>query len=156
MGVHKKYINDEDRRKAKLEAQKKWREKNRDYHKEWYSKNKKRKKKYPSNDTKYRNSINGRAHYLLHSYIRADKKYNRSDCTLTAQWIVENILSKSCVYCGNTDWHKLGCDRKDNSLSHTQDNCVPCCEKCNKEKGKKNYDEYINWLQVKMSNLKLT
>lgn len=148
MGVHKKYINDEDRKKAKLEAQKKWREKNKDYHKEWYNKNKNRKKRYPSNDSKYRNSINGRAHYLLHAYIRADKKYNRGEGDLTRQWMVENILSKSCVYCGETDYHKLGCDRKDNSLPHTQDNCLPCCEKCNKKKGKKNYNEYISWLQA--------
>lgn len=41
------------------------------------------------------------------------------------------------------DWHKLGCDRKDNSLPHTPDNCIPCCSTCNTKKGRMNYDEYM-------------
>lgn len=53
------------------------------------------------------------------------------------QWIVDNIYSKGCIYCGETDWRKLGCDRKNNSKPHTKDNIVPCCKRCNTIKSNK-------------------
>lgn len=73
----------------------------------------------------------GRASYLRSAYISEDKKYNRGECDLTAQWIVDNIFTKSCVHCGESDWHMLGCNRLDNSKPHTMDNVEPCCWKCN-------------------------
>ena len=39
-----------------------------------------------------------------------------------------------CCYCGETDWHKLGADRIDNSKPHSKENCVCACEKCNVER----------------------
>ena len=85
----------------------------------------------------------GRADYLLQRYRQSDKKHNRGECTLTAQWIVENIFSKPCHYCGKTDWTKIGCDRIDNSKPHTEDNVIPCCMNCNRKKNTKSYDEFI-------------
>jgi hypothetical protein len=41
----------------------------------------------------------------------------------------ENITSKSCIYCGDTE--DLGCDRIDNSKGHTMNNIVPSCKICN-------------------------
>ena len=79
----------------------------------------------------YNTTKNGRAHKLVTGYKYSDKRYGRGECTLTAQWIVDNIFSKSCVYCGETDWHKLGCNRLDNTKPHTEDNVEPCCSKCN-------------------------
>ena len=76
-------------------------------------------------------------------YKREDRKHNRGESTLTPEWIIDNIFSSKCVYCGESDWHKLGCDRKDNSLPHTEDNVVPCCFECNRKKGTMSYDEYI-------------
>lgn len=78
-----------------------------------------------------RKTLIGRAEHLLAAYNAADQK--RRSCTgdLTAQWIVENIFSKSCAHCGETDWTKIGCNRIDNSLPHTKDNVEPCCEECN-------------------------
>lgn len=73
----------------------------------------------------------GRALYLVGDYRQADRKYARGECNLTAKWIVENIFSKPCVHCGETDWTKLGCNRLDNSKPHTMDNVEPCCKKCN-------------------------
>ena len=43
--------------------------------------------------------------------------------------VFENILTKPCVYCGDT--YRVGCDRIDNSKGHTKDNVVPCCIECN-------------------------
>lgn len=53
------------------------------------------------------------------------------------QWIVDNIFDKGCIYCGETDWRKLGCDRIDNTKPHTKDNVVPCCTRCNKLRSNK-------------------
>lgn len=75
----------------------------------------------------------GRATNLLNSYNTNDKKYNRGKGDLTPEWIVENIFTKPCAHCGETDWHKLGCNRLDNSKPHTKDNVEPCCPNCNKK-----------------------
>lgn len=87
---------------------------------------------------KYRNTPMGRAFYILNNYIREDKKHNRGESDLTPEWIVENIFSKPCVYCGETDWHMIGCNRINNSKPHTMDNVEPCCFACN---NKLNWDE---------------
>ena len=83
------------------------------------------------NKKEYTKTPMGRALYLLNRYKRSDKKYNRGESDLTARWVVENIFSKSCAHCGETDWTKLGCNRLDNSKPHTKDNVEPCCWKCN-------------------------
>ncbi len=126
-----------------------------EYQTEWYQNNKDKiaakKTEYRKNNkeyfakymTEYRLTPFGRASSLVSSYRRTDKKYNRGECTITADWIVENIFSQPCHYCGETDWTKLGCDRKDSSLPHTPENCVPCCKHCNDMKGAMSYDDYI-------------
>lgn len=84
-----------------------------------------------------------RATYLVQNYKRNDKKYNRGECTLSAQWIVDNIFTSKCQYCQKDDWKKLGCDRINNDLPHTPDNVVCCCEECNKKRNKIEYDEFV-------------
>ena len=73
----------------------------------------------------------GRASNLLGGYKREDKKYDRGECDLTKEWIVENILFKPCAHCGKTGWKIIGCNRLDNSKPHTMDNVEPCCLSCN-------------------------
>ena len=91
----------------------------------------------------YYQTPNGRASSLVSGYRRADKNANRGECTLTAQWIIDNIFTQPCHYnCGETDWRKMGCDRINNDLPHTMDNVVPCCEECNKKRGTKTYEEF--------------
>lgn len=82
-------------------------------------------------DEKYLKTKKGRANNLLCAYRASDKKYNRGKGDLTSQWIVDNIFSKPCAHCGETDWRKIGCNRLDNSKPHTMDNVEPCCKKCN-------------------------
>lgn len=79
----------------------------------------------------YRQTPMGRAANLLGGYRRKDKKYNRGEGDLTAEWIVENIFTKPCAHCGETDWTKIGCNRLDNTKPHTKDNVEPCCKECN-------------------------
>lgn len=69
---------------------------------------------------------------LIRSYKTTDKKKGL-ECTLTVEWMKENITSKECEYCG--DIYNLGCDRIDNNLGHTMENCVPCCKECNIARG---------------------
>jgi len=85
----------------------------------------------------------GRASRLEIHYKSEDKKHNRGECTIDRYYIMNNIFTSACVYCGESDWKKLGCDRKDNSLAHTPENCVPCCFDCNRKKGGMSYDEYM-------------
>lgn len=80
---------------------------------------------------KWRKTKYGRATMLLSAYKQADKNTKRGECTLTSQWIVENIFTKPCAHCGETDWRKIGCNRLDNSKPHTPDNVEPCCLNCN-------------------------
>lgn len=107
---------------------------------EYYYANKEKISEYSINRRK---TPMGRANYLVQSYRQSDNKFNRGECTLTSKWIVEHIFSQPCHYCGESDWTKIGCDRKDNSLPHTPDNVVPCCYACNCKKNTKNIDEYM-------------
>ena len=99
---------------------------------EWAARNKEHVTEY---NREYAKRPIGRAVYLLSSYNREDRVHDRGKGDLTAQWILENIFTKPCVHCGETDWHKLGCNRLDNTKPHTIDNVEPCCMECNKKLG---------------------
>lgn len=135
----------EARRKQKRESNRRWRETHPEYRKQYYQDNKEKeleqnkqyrqdnKEKISEINKQYRQTPIGRAVNLLGGYQRNDKKYKRGECTLTAQWIVENIFTKPCAHCGKTGWEIIGCNRLDNTLPHTPDNVEPCCEECNKK-----------------------
>ena len=116
---------------------------NKEKYADYYQNNKEKFAEYMS---EYQATPKGRANMLLNNYKFSDKTYNRGECTLTADWIVEHIFSQPCHYCGKTDWKELGCDRIDNSLPHTQDNVVPCCTECNAKKARYSYDEYMKMI----------
>lgn len=160
MGRRKKYNTEEERKEAHREACKRFREEHPDYMVEWRKNNPDKVKAYnaayykknneeilawhAAYDAAYNATPFGRARYLVGRYRSADKKQNRGECTITPQWVVDNVFSgQVCHYCGQTDWHLLGCDRIDNTLPHTPENCVPCCCDCNKKKGTTEYDEFM-------------
>ena len=122
----KEYRKIEKNKEKHRQEQKLYYEKNKDLIKE---RNKNRKKTYNKD---YIKTQIGRAWNLISAYNQSDKKHNRGRGNLTAQWIVENIFSSKCK-CGETDWHKLGCNRVNNDLPHTTDNVVCCCTECNKK-----------------------
>jgi len=78
-----------------------------------------------------------KAQELKYRCKRADKKKFGTDNDLDANWIIENIINSKCIYCGESDWNKLGCDRIDNSKPHTRDNIVCACGRCNIVRGDK-------------------
>lgn len=103
---------------------------NRQYYLEHREEIIKKKKEYQK---EYSKTKMGRALSLYSQYRFMDIKRNGFGDVIDfdAKWIVENIFTKSCVHCGETDWYKLGCNRIDNSKGHTKDNVEPCCFHCN-------------------------
>ena len=92
-----------------------------------------RKKKRGSRTVQdYRNcgvNMRAKASKMISSYKNKDKKNGTDICNIDIDWMIDNILSQKCVYCG--DDQRIGCDRIDNSKGHTKDNVVPCCIECN-------------------------
>lgn len=90
----------------------------------------------------YRKTKTGRASYLRDGYILQDKRYNKGQCTLTTNDILE-MFDNGCYWCGEKDWHKLGADRIDNSKPHTKENCVCSCLSCNIKRAAKEHSKSV-------------
>lgn len=65
---------------------------------------------------------------MISAYKCSDKKRGKI-CNYTKDWIIENIVTKKCIYCGSNK--NVGCDRINNNFGHTIDNTVPACYICN-------------------------
>jgi len=76
--------------------------------------------------------IRSKASKMISSYRIKDKKRGYEN-DLTIDWLIENILFKKCVYCG--DEEEIGADRIDNSKGHIKTNVQPCCYTCNRTRG---------------------
>lgn len=73
-------------------------------------------------------NIMSKASKMCSSYrIKDLKKGLKYD--IDRHWFLENIAYSKCYYCGDSE--NIGCDRIDNSIGHTKDNCIPCCYTCN-------------------------
>lgn len=129
-----KYLTEEERKEAKREYMKQYRQKHKEEIRQYYQDNKEKLAEYQK---QYRQTPMGRANKLLGRYRHSDKETGRGECTLTAQWIVDNIFTKKCAHCEKTGWDVIGCNRLDNSLPHTPENVEPCCLECNKKLGAK-------------------
>lgn len=73
--------------------------------------------------------IREKASKMISSYKCKDYKNGTDICDIDIDWMIDNILTKKCIYCG--DNKRIGCDRIDNKLGHTKNNVVPCCIECN-------------------------
>lgn len=80
-------------------------------------------------ERKSRNRPLGRATALVTGYRRHDIAAGR-ECDLTPEWVLDNIIDKPCHYCGSSV--KIGADRIDNAIGHTQTNVIPACPLCNR------------------------
>lgn len=95
----------------------------------------------------YYGTIRGYSKRLLHNYVVADRKQKRIENKIPNNYITTeflmNAIQQPCFYnCGENDWHNMGVDRIDNLLPHTLNNCVPCCTKCNRERGRMSFEEF--------------
>lgn len=78
----------------------------------------------------------------------------------------KDISSKNCYYCGSSpyncrsvknyfgDFVYNGVDRVDNNRGYEEDNCVPCCKKCNRAKDVMTKNEFIEWIKNLYNKLK--
>ncbi len=68
---------------------------------------------------------------MISSYRAKDYRngFQKDDCDLTVDWMLDHIVNQPCFYCGDT--HRIGCDRVDNKKPHSKNNVVPCCIECN-------------------------
>lgn len=73
-----------------------------------------------------------KASKMVSQYKLKDKKRGYTS-GFDFEWFIDNILDKSCVYCGSDK--KIGADRIDNNIGHTKENIVPCCYRCNVVRG---------------------
>lgn len=126
----------------------------REYYKEHHEELLRKKKEYREKNKlllkqkriEYLATQRGRANNILSQYRRSDKRLGY-ECVLTPEYIETEIFTKSCIYCGESDWRKLGCDRIDNNLPHIPENIVCSCWGCNDDRNKKQmsveeYKEY--------------
>lgn len=122
------------------ERMKNWSEKNPDYYKD------------------YQHTQKHRANRLLFNYKRDDEKRREEKCTLTKNYILNHIFTSSCVYCGDSDWEHLGCDRIDDNLPHTPENCVCSCGICNIERQnmRMSVDEFKEYRKIHPRELNTT
>ena len=172
MSRKKKYATDEERKAARAAKNKRYREKHKAEiaakQRQWYQDNRttisEQHKQYRTEhkaeiatrmkryNAEYYSTPFGRAANLASRYRQNDRENDRGECTIDADWIVKNVFSgQVCHYCGESDWTKLGVDRKDSSLPHTPENCVPCCDCCNKKKYTTSYEEFIDKIQREAS-----
>jgi hypothetical protein len=69
-----------------------------------------------------------------------------------------DLMQSNCFYCGvepglvegspryNGTFVHGGIDRWNNSMGYSKENCVPCCETCNKAKLDMTAEDFITWL----------
>lgn len=95
-----------------------------------FGKKRKRKDKSVKDWRESPDTIRSKASKMVSTYRCKDKKMGfEKVCDITVDWMIDNIIMKPCIYCG--DVTRVGCDRINNDLGHTMDNVVPCCYDCN-------------------------
>lgn len=126
--------NPEKTRESRKKSYTKNADKRRKESKEWRTNHP---EEYKLRKRNYEKTQKGKAGKLVMKYNRDDKVkrgLNTSN-NINSKFILENIFTSSCIYCGDNDWTHLGCDRIDNTKPHTPENCVPCCFICNVDRG---------------------
>lgn len=90
---------------------------------------------------KVHNKLNPLSHYN-HFLKSAASRNLYVDACLTLDYFIE-IVNKACTYCEKYDEHEsIGIDRVDSSKGYISSNIVPCCEDCNRAKGKLDVESF--------------
>lgn len=93
---------------------------------------------------------------LYRSY-KFEAKYRKLDFELSLDDF-SNMTKQHCFYCGippsqvtkykqaNGQYIYNGVDRVDNTRGYILENCVPCCETCNRAKRMMTVNDFIEWI----------
>ena len=134
------------RKESMKEYNKKYRAEHKEYYQEymkkWELEHKEERKAYAQEKKRWlaynktrRTTESNRAHALSLDYRYTDKGRGLdTGNNIDGPWIEEHIFATKCIYCGDSRWEHLGCDRIDNNLPHTPENCVCACGICNCER----------------------
>jgi hypothetical protein len=93
---------------------------------------------------------------VLRTY-RKNAELRSLEFSLTMEQFTE-LTQQDCFYCGakpdksvrgrgfDGNYTYNGVDRVDNSIGYVLENCVSCCERCNRAKGTMSEDELADWV----------
>lgn len=133
-------------------------EKQSEYNKRYYREHRESElKRCTTYNKEYSKTQMGKAQRQVQQYKVMDERngFGKDKIDFDARWIVENIYTKPCVHCGETDWHKLGCNRLDNTKPHTKDNVESCCFHCNCVlNGLESSDKLSTWAKENLTGAK--
>lgn len=107
------------------------------------------------NSKKYTSLPKGESAFneILYNYKYAAQKRNHSFLLTRDEF--KKMINENCHYCNSkpsnvkkhpslrSNYVYQGIDRKDSNVGYIIENCVPCCEKCNKNKGTIPYLKYL-------------
>jgi hypothetical protein len=95
---------------------------------------------------------------ILYIYQYCAKKSNRL-FELSSNEVFK-LIDENCHYCGSKpmstnkkylkydkNFRYNGIDRMNNEIGYTKNNCVTCCEICNRAKLKMGYQEFLEWIK---------
>lgn len=99
-------------------------------------------------------------HRRYHTKVRKERPYRAIvlDCSITDrrkglgkndldESFVKEFIKDGCFYCGNNSI-LITLDRIDNSKSHTRDNVLPCCIRCNLIRRDMPYEAWIKLVPI--------
>ena len=109
--------------------------------KAWKNQNRKNNPKYQKRMKEYCKNRSQSIHGKYLAYIHAAKHRNRSFALSKIDFAL--LVSSPCYYCGELQENFNGVDRVNNDKGYTLDNCVSCCEMCNRMKLTKSKEEFI-------------
>lgn len=93
----------------------------------------------------------------LNAY-KSDAK-RRGHCFELSDEKFKEISQQDCYYCGSKPENVArysfyqdpfiynGIDRKDNNVGYIEENCVACCNICNKAKRDLKFEDFMNWIK---------
>lgn len=151
--------------------QKAYREKNKEqikaYQREYRKENKKRIRKYQQKyytNANYFSTTDNIIKRKLRTHRAIDIKTGRGapNNYITYKWIIDTLMKQGnrCKYCNKKmkvekfktrEKRAFTVERMDNTKPHTQNNCVCACLSCNLKRGKRTYDQFMNYMKQNTS-----
>lgn len=117
------------------ERQRRWRTQNRELNlQRQYSARRKNPERYKETSRRFRGSVKGKFSTYRES---ARKRGHEFSLSIT---LFEKLISRACHYCRGKGG---GVDRVNNTLGYVPQNCLPCCEVCNRMKRDQTFQEFI-------------